>query len=98
MLPGDGERAFAWLLQFDGVRDADEFAALAAPRLRPGEDLAREGRRLLLSRGLAPDARRAALAAPADSFADLDAYLAARPEVLARAERLRRVARGTGRP
>jgi len=90
--------AFAWLLQFDGELDAAEFAALARAALRPGEVLEREGRRVLLSGGLAPDARRAALAAPAASYADLDAYLAARPEVLSRAARLRRVAGPAGRP
>jgi hypothetical protein len=53
---------------------------------------------VLLSRGLAPAARRGVLATPEERFAHLAGYLAARPQVLARAERLRRVADGIGRP
>ncbi|HEX2486307.1 MAG TPA: hypothetical protein VHQ66_13450, partial [Myxococcota bacterium] len=95
---GAEEAAFAWLVQLDTELDAAELATLAASTLRPGETIEREGRRVLLARGLAPDARRAALAAPARSFASLDAYLAARPGILERAARLRRVAGPAARP
>ena len=90
--------AFAWLAQFDTERDAAEFGVLAAAALRRGEVLEREGRRVLLSGGLAPAARRELLALPETSYADLDAYLAAHPAVLARAAQLRRVAGAAGRP
>lgn len=98
----DGDRAalldcgagpgFAWLLQFDAEADAAELQSLGATSAEVA--LERSGRRLLLSRGLDAPARRAALAAPERRFADLDGYLAARPEVLERAAL--RVARGTG--
>lgn len=104
----DGDRAlalacghalvFAWLAQFDAELDAAEFGALAGASLRPGEVVEREGRRVLVSGGLAPAARRSALAAPAVSYAGLDDYLAARPGVLARAAELRRVAGPAPRP
>lgn len=93
-----GEAAFAWLVRFDGAGDADEFASLARPLLRPGEGAEVDGRRVLLSRALAPEARRRALAAPVAEHRDLAAYLSARPQVLARAERLRRVAGAAARP
>ena len=95
---GGDQAAFAWLVQLDTELDAAELATLAASALRPGETVEREGRRVLLARGVGPDARRAALAAPARSFASLDAYLAARPEILERAARLRRVAGAVVRP
>jgi hypothetical protein len=84
-----GEPAFAWLVQFDGAADAAEFADLAEAAALPGTALERSGRRVLLSAGLPPEARGAALAAPERRFEDLAGYLAARPEVLERAARLR---------
>jgi hypothetical protein len=93
LLECGGGTAFAWLLQFDGVPDADEFAALAAAAPLPGLELERAGRRVLLVRGLDEPARRTLLAAPEERFADLAAYLAARPLVLERAARLRARAR-----
>jgi hypothetical protein len=86
-----GRPAFAWLVQLDSEGDAVEVASVAAAGA-PGDlspSVEREGRRVLLARGLAPPARRAALAAPEQRFARLDAYLAARPEVLARARAVR---------
>jgi len=104
----DGDRALAlacaegsasvWLAQFDAEVDALEFAAVAQASRRPGEVVERAGRRVLLAHRLPPGARRAALAAPEARHADLAAYLAARPQVLARADRLRRAAAWGGRP
>jgi hypothetical protein len=84
-----GARAFGWLVQLDGSADADEFAEVARGAAPPGAHLEQQGRRVLLSGGLGPLARRALLAAPEQRFADLAGYLAARPEVLERAARLR---------
>ena len=84
-----GESAFAWLVQFDAEAEAAEFASVAEAAALEGTDLSRSGRRVLLSGGLGPDARRAVLEAPERRFADLAGYLAARPEVLERAARLR---------
>jgi hypothetical protein len=88
-----GGRAFAWLVQFDAAADAVEFADLADAAAFPGAELERSGRRVLLSAGLPPEARGAVLAAPERRFEDLAGYLAARPEVLERAARLRERAR-----
>jgi hypothetical protein len=84
----DGRR-LAWLVQFDAEVDAAEFESVAQPAAREGLVVERRGRRVLLSRGMGDASRAAAFAAPEQRFADLAAYLAARPEVLARAERLR---------
>jgi len=86
-------RPFAWLIQLDGAADAAELARVAAAAALPGTDLDRSDRRVLLSGGLEPDARRTLLAAPERRFDDLAGYLAARPEVLERAARLRARAR-----
>jgi hypothetical protein len=85
-----GAPAFAWLVQFDGTADAAEFAELAGSAALPGAELALEGRRVLLSAGLSPQARDAVLAVPERRFEDLAGYLAARPGVLERASRLRK--------
>jgi len=84
----DGNRV-AWLVQFDTEVDALEFESVARPAAGAGLAAERSGRRVLLSRGLSAEERGAALAAPERRFHDLGAYLAARPEVLARAARLR---------
>ena len=84
-----GASAFAWLIQLDEAVDAAELAGVAEAAALPGTQLDRSGRRVLLSGGLGPDARRALLAAPERRFDDLAGYLAARPEVLERAAKLR---------
>ncbi len=85
----DGAQRVAWLIQFDTEVDALEFESVARPAAGEGLAAERSGRRVLLSRGLAPAERAAALAASERRFEDLGAYLAARPEVLERAARLR---------
>ena len=64
-------------------------AALAEPFERDGLEVLRAGSRVLISRGLSEAAQSAALALPERRFADLASYLAARPEVMERAARLR---------
>ena len=81
--------ALAWLVQLDAEVDAVELASLAEALARDGLALLRTGRRVLISRGLLEAAQAAALAVPERRFADLASYLAARPEVMERALRLR---------
>jgi hypothetical protein len=87
---------FVWVIDFDSVVDAAEFeretgiVALG----RDGLDVERNGARVLVSRGLSPEGLRVAWAAPVERFADLDAFLAARPEVLERARERRSGAGG----
>jgi hypothetical protein len=95
----DGDRAavfgcaegtrVAWLVQFDTPVDAAELEGLALASAPAGLVAERRGQRVLLSRGLSAEARAALLAAPERRFPDLAGYLAARPEVLARAAELR---------
>jgi hypothetical protein len=92
-----GERsASAWLLAYDDEAEAAElFVLLLASRPRAfltgPLSVARDGTRVLVSSALAP-AERAQLLASAEPrrFATLAAYLAAHPEVAARARKLRR--------
>jgi hypothetical protein len=84
-----GGPALAWLVQLDVEIDAVELASLAEPLAANGFTLERSGRRVLLTRSLPEPARALALALPEHRFADLSAYLAARPEILARAAALR---------
>ena len=81
--------ALAWLVQLDAEIDAVELAALAEPFERDGLEVLRAGSRVLISRELSEAAQAAALALPERRFADLASYLAARPEVMERAARLR---------
>jgi hypothetical protein len=81
--------ALAWLVQLDAEIDAIELASLAEPFANDGLAVERDGRRVLVSRGLPEAAHAPALALPERRFSDLAAYLAARPEVLERAARLR---------
>ena len=86
-----GTASFAWVIDFDAVVDAAEFEreALWIAADRAALSVARDGARVLLSRDLPPGGAAAALAAPVERFADLDAYLAARPGVLERARERR---------
>ena len=79
--------AFAWVIDFDAAVDAAEFEreARAIAAERPGLELVRSGVRVVVSRNLPPGGPAAALAAPVERFDDLDAFLAARPDVLERA-------------
>ena len=79
----------AWVVQLDAEIDAIELASLADPLSRDGLVLLRGGRRVLISQGLPEAAQVAALNVPERRFADLASYLAARPEVMERAARLR---------
>ncbi len=82
-----GEQAY-WLVQFETPRDADEFADVARGRWRGA--IQASGSRVLLSRELDPaDAERVLRRATLARYDDLDAYLAARPEVLRRGRALR---------
>jgi hypothetical protein len=85
-------RRVLWLAQLDAEVDAAELES-AARAARSGLGVERRGRRVLLARGLGDAARAAALATPERRFPDLASYLAARPQVLARAERLRAAVR-----
>jgi hypothetical protein len=81
--------AIAWLVQLDFEIDAVELASLAEPFASDGLTVERSERRVLLSRGLPETAKVLALSLPELRFADLSAYLDARPEVLERAAELR---------
>jgi hypothetical protein len=93
----DGE-VFAWWVQLDAPEHARELAGLARSRPWPGASAGlrapprvdANGSVVLFSAGLAEAARRALLEAPAvRRHPSLDAYLAARPEVLERTRKLR---------
>lgn len=98
-----GGRAFAWLLRFDRPEDQEEFHAVARQGIRglretggllaePEITSGRTG--LLISAGLDARAQGEILGRTRERiFADLDAFLAAHPEVLARARELRKQAR-----
>jgi hypothetical protein len=86
--------AVAWLVQLATDADAIELErrARAAGRGTPVLDARRAGRRLLLSRGMSEARQVAALGAPGQRYSDLEAFLAARPDVLQRAAARRRAA------
>jgi hypothetical protein len=93
----DGE-AFAWWIQLDAPDQAGELAEVARSRHWPGASRAlrappridASGSRVLFSAGLGEGARRALLEAPSvRRHPNLEAYLAARPEVLERTRELR---------
>jgi len=93
-----GVATFAWVLHFESPAEARELAVVAEDAVRgmgaglrapPVVEVA--GPRLLVSAGLDSAARERVLADTQETrYADLDAYLAAHPEILERARRLRR--------
>jgi len=94
----DGAAALAWVLRFESPAEARELAVVAEDavggmdaglRAPPRVEVA--GSRLLISAGLEPAARERVLSETKERrYADLAAFLAAHPEVLQRARRLRR--------
>ncbi len=91
-----GERV-AWLLQFDDAEAARRFEGGIAGEAA-GLRVDAAGRRVLLSRGLDPAGRRMLLETLTPRrFRDLDAWLAAHPEVLARGRALRSHSKGATR-
>ncbi len=91
----DGDPRVAWLVQLSDEREANELDAAFRSRLEWRGDLAlradRAGARVLLSAGVPESERARLLALPeAGRAASLAAYLAAHPEVRARARAARR--------